>query len=354
MNLNIISLIVIALAGVAVFIYAVIERNRKEKLKPPQDPTKEDSYKQIKSKLLFEIPIEKILLVYFVMTALVYTVKLILGTRIPGLDLAVMYLSGLAFFLASLKMMLALVVAKKFSPWLLLSVIFSLLIVFVIIQGISVDVIDFLAATREHNLTIHLFGMAMGLGGIFINDIIFSHFIKDYSIKARESVVMHLISQMIFLGLALLLLSGLALYLPTPETYLENPRFLMKMTVVLVLILNGAALNRFVIPKMKKISVKEEDQGRYELLNKAAFAMALISLFSWISAFLLARLKELFDLPYLYLLLGYLVLLAIAVLLSQYSKKQLEEEEKEGEKIMEKSERDGVEEEDVDETENNN
>lgn len=339
--MNVLSLFVIALTGGAILYYALMERKRKEELSSPRDPEKEDSYKQIKSRLFFEIPIEKILFWYFVITALVYLSKLIFAVRVPELDLAVMYLFGLAFMLASLKMMLAFMVAKKFSLWLLISVIFSLLIIFATVEGIPVDLIDFLDETREYNLTIHLFGMAMGLGGIFVNDIIFSHFIKDYTIKARESVVMHLISQMIFLGLALLLLSGTALFLPTPEIYLENPRFLMKMTVVLVLILNGAALNRFVIPKMKKISVKEKDKGRYELLNKAAFAMGLISLFSWLSAFLLARLENLFDLPYPQLLLGYLVLLGIAVLLSQYSKKQLEEEEKEGEKILEKGERDG-------------
>ncbi|MBA3901074.1 MAG: hypothetical protein H0X62_12850 [Bacteroidetes bacterium] len=141
---------------------------------------------------------------------------------------------------------------------------------------------------------------------------------------------MHLISQMIILGLILLILSGIALLLPDLKSFLDSSRFLMKMTVVFFIVINGGALNLYVTPKMKKISLKEKDIGRNETLKKISFALGALSIISWLSAFVLARLKELFDMPYLTLLIGYLALLVIGVAGSQaakiyYEKKEIKE-----------------------------
>jgi hypothetical protein len=321
MALNKISLIIISLAGIAIIFYALLKRLRKEEKEAPYDPKKDDPIIHIRNRLFLEIPFEKILFGYFALVAIIYVGKLIAGQTLAGLDLTVLYLSGLIFLLIIYKMVMIVEVAKRFNPWLLFSALFSGLIFLIVFNKLDVNIKDFLADTREYNISVHLIGLVLGLGGTFVIDIMFTHFLRNYYISAQESVIMHLISQMIVLGLILLLLSGFALLLPFHEMYFSQPRFLMKMTVVFFIIINGIALNLYVSPKMKKISLIEEEKGRHEMLKRVSFALGAVSIISWLSAFLFAMLKNLFSaLPYHIILIGYLILLAIGIAGSQMAK----------------------------------
>jgi uncharacterized membrane protein len=146
-------------------------------------------------------------------------------------------------------------------------------------------------------------------------------------VSAKEPVIMHLVSQMIILGLFLLLLSRLALVSIDFQGYVENLRLITKMLAAFVVIINGGILNLYLTPRMKKISLKEEDRGRHEKLARISFALGAVSLVSWLSAFLLAMLEGLFDRPLSTLLLGYLALLVIAIGGSQLAKVYYEKKE---------------------------
>lgn len=319
MVLNLISLTIIGLAGFAIVFYAFLRRKGKQKKKLVYDPDKDDPIIHIRNKLFFEIPFDKILLGYFAIIVAIYLIKLFIGDRLLGIDLAVLYFSGIIFFLGIYKMGMSVGVVNKFSPWLLFSIVFALIIFYTVYLGIE-DFNLFLARTREYNLTIHLLGLVLGLGGTLTIDIIFSHFMRKYNITARESVVMHLISQMIIFGLILLVLSGFALLLPYFRVFAENPRFAMKMIVVFVVVINGAALNLYLTPKMKNISLLDKDKRQYEKLAKISFALGAVSIVSWLSAFLLAMLKTVFDIPFSYLLTGYLGFVAVGIGGSQIAK----------------------------------
>lgn len=327
MVLNKIALLIIALAGVAIFFYIYLKRVKIEKNAPPYDPKKDDPIIHIRNKLFFEVAVEKIFLGYFTIVALSYLLKLIFGIRYEEVDLAILYLSGLTFFLGIYKMAMSVGVDNKFSPWLLFSMVFSLIIFLSVYSGIPVDIITLLEETRQYHLSIHLIGLSMGLGGTLVVDIMFSHFMRKYTISARESVIMHLVSQMIIFGIFLLILSGAALLITDYDNFIDNPRFLMKMIAVLVVIINGGVLNLYLTPKMKKISLKVKDRGHYEKLTRISFALGAISIVSWVSAFLLAMLKDLFDLPLNYLLLGYVILLVLATAGSQMAKVYYEKKE---------------------------
>lgn len=329
MVLNILSLLVLAVSGAAVVFYAFSKRLKKEKDVAPYDPEKDDPVAHIKNKLFFEIPVEKILLGYFVLVLISSVAKLFLKYSFHEIDIAVLYLSGLVFFIAIYKMSMSVGVVNRFSAWLLISLLLSLSIFCITLFNISENLVALLANTREFHLAAHLIGLSMGLGGTLVIDIMFSHFMRKYTISARESVIMHLISQMIVFGLILLFLSGVALTLTDIGAYLNNPRFIMKMIAVLVVMLNGVALNFYLTPKLKKISLKEKDRGSYEKLTKISFALGAISIVSWLAAFLLAMLKDFFDMPLTTLLAGYGVALIIAAAGSQLAKVYYEKKEAE-------------------------
>jgi uncharacterized membrane protein YhdT len=329
MIFNITTILIIALTGCAFLSYIFYKRVKKEDKEPPYNPYKDDPILHIRNKLFFEIAVEKIFLGYFAFVALGYLIQIILGNRFPEFDISVLYFSGITMFLGIYKMTMSVGVANKFSLWLLVSMLLSALIFVAVYSSFPVDLVPFLVQTSDYHLSVHMLGVAMGLGGTLVIDIMFSHFMKKYTISKRESVIMHLISQMIIFGLFLLILSGIALMIADFTRFNENPRFLMKMIVVLVVMINGGLLNLYLTPQMKKISLKEKDRGNYEKLTRISFALGAVSIVSWLAAFLLAMLKDLFNLPFNYLLSGYLALVVFAILGSQMAKIYYEKKEEE-------------------------
>lgn len=321
--------LILALLGCSILLYAFLKRLKKEDKAPPYDPYKDDPIIHIRNKLFFEIPVEKIFLAYFIFVALSSLVHLIFGIRYTEIDLVILYLSGITLFLGIYKMAMSVGVANKFNIWLLASMLLSLLLFISVYSSFPEELAPFLEQTKNYHLSIHFLGLSMGLGGTLVIDIMFSHFMKKYAISKRESVIMHLISQMIIFGIFLLILSGAALLITDYNAFVENPRFIMKMIAVLVVIINGGLLNLYLTPKMKKISLKEKDRSNYEKLTRISFALGAVSIVSWLAAFLLAMLKDLFDLPLNQLLLGYAVLLSIAIGGSQMAKVYYENKEEE-------------------------
>lgn len=125
---------------------------------------------------------------------------------------------------------------------------------------------------------------------------------------------------MIWFALALLVLTGLGLYLPEAEELNQSAKFLVKMIVVAVIIVNGAFLNLLVAPKLVKISFGEKHKhqpGELHRERKIAFALGAISVVSWYSAFILGMLRKL-PLEFSSLLLIYLFILGGAIIGSQF------------------------------------
>jgi hypothetical protein len=160
------------------------------------------------------------------------------------------------------------------------------------------------------------------------------HFLKNFKISTREAVIMHLLSQMIVLGLILLFVSGVAIMVTDLDGYLENPRFLMKMTVVGIIALNGVALNLYVAPKMELISLREEDRESNQTLVKVSFIVGAVSAISWLTAFVLAMIGILETFSYITLLVAYMLLLAIAIGGGLFTKHRYEKSAMEGQYIL--------------------
>ena len=97
------------------------------------------------------------------------------------------------------------------------------------------------------------------------------------------------------------------------------PKFWAKITIFLVILINGAALNLLIAPKLVKISFggqRHETGGLKRRLRKWAFALGSVSLISWYSAFILGALKSV-ELGFFNILLIYLGVLMLGVLFSQ-------------------------------------
>jgi len=140
-------------------------------------------------------------------------------------------------------------------------------------------------------LALHLFGFAIGVGGATITDVFFMKFLKDFRISRTEADFMRTLSRILWAGVIILSVTGLGLFLQDPARLLTSAKFISKMTIVLVLLLNGFFLNFVVTPSLRRIAFHEDPSPRtqaFRRIRQRAFIAGGISLVSWYYAFFLA------------------------------------------------------------------
>ncbi len=168
----------------------------------------------------------------------------------------------------------------------------------------------------------HVLFMAIGVGGVTITDVLFFKFLRDHIITKDELSVMNTLSKVIWVAIGGAVLSGLGLFLPDREGLLESSKFLAKMTIFAIVLINGALLNFWIAPQMTNIFSGKKNLGssKLHLIRKFAFALGAISIISWYSVFFLGAWRRL-EFDYSHIIGFYLVLLFVAVIGSQVSER---------------------------------
>jgi uncharacterized membrane protein len=154
------------------------------------------------------------------------------------------------------------------------------------------SLIEFLSVNYLYVLMLHNLGFVIGVGGATITDFLFFRFLKDFKLEPKEAEIINSLSPLIWTGLILLIVTGIGLYLPQTERLNDSPKFLAKVIVVGIILLNGIILNLVIGPKMSSILQFKERQGdaTFNLVRKMrrfAFASGGISIVSWYTAFIL-------------------------------------------------------------------
>ncbi|MCJ2087222.1 hypothetical protein MKK88_14685 [Methylobacterium sp. E-005] len=150
-----------------------------------------------------------------------------------------------------------------------------------------------------HVLTVlvglHLLGVCFGLGGATMLDFWILRWLRWGDLPGEIARIFGFVSKVCTVGLALLWLSGLgflALYAVEAPDKLANPKLWAKLTVVLVLTLNGLVISLAVLPNVLR------DVGRPILHGLSAPRAALflvsgaVSGVSWYTAFALGLTRE--------------------------------------------------------------
>jgi uncharacterized membrane protein len=267
------------------------------------------------------IPVEILGLFYYGFAAASHALILIIPAETsPIVSFSILAITTAAFLFSLYLTFIQAFAIKQWCAWCLMSAGLCTMI-FITSLGISgIGFVSLLGRYREFILIGHLLGMALGVGGATITDIFFFKFLKDFRISEWEADVMHTLSQIIWFALALVVLTGLGLYLPEAEDLNKSAKFLVKMIAVAVIIVNGAFLNLLVAPKLVKISFHERhkhETGELHHIRKIAFALGAISIVSWYSTFILGMMRT-SPIAFLPLLFVYLSLLSAAVIGSQF------------------------------------
>jgi hypothetical protein len=170
---------------------------------------------------------------------------------------------------------------------------------------------------------IHLFGVALGAGGAFVSDGMFFTSIKDKTLSVTELKFLKLGGRFVWVGLSLLIISGLGLFLTNPEGYLASSKFIAKMSIVGVITLNGIYFHLSHIPFLE---LRKEMHFRTipELAHKRIFLLisGVISVISWVFSIVLGSLR---SIPYsvFEILSVYLILIICGVISSYFLRERI-------------------------------
>lgn len=157
---------------------------------------------------------------------------------------------------------------------------------------------------------LHVLSVVFAMGGALTSDLLFTFYSKDRKLSKSELFTLHVLSHVVWYGLVFVFLSGAMLFASDIPKYLASDKFLSKMTILLVLCLNGFFLHRVVWPHVIKrnfFTMKKEAP-----IRKLAFACGAISVTSWLSVCALGVLDKV-NMDYVKIMSLYIGVLMIAV-----------------------------------------
>lgn len=155
---------------------------------------------------------------------------------------------------------------------------------------------EFFLEYKQVFVALHMLGVAFGLGGATITDFLFFRALNNREIDKSEEHLMSGLHLVIWAGIMLLVLSGLALYLPQASELLQSAKFIAKMCAVLIVICNGLLLTFLISPKLRRFDFTFQDAS-LKTLHRLSFTLGAISATSWYSAFVFAFLPRNLDVP---------------------------------------------------------
>jgi hypothetical protein len=154
---------------------------------------------------------------------------------------------------------------------------------------------------------LHVVSAAIGVGAAAASDSVFMGAIRNRRISNDQFVLIRKSSDVLIGGLVILILTGVALLHLNVELW-SMPHFQAKMTVVLILLINGIAFHARVIPMLKEYSDITMPQ---QFITSRQWLLAITgstSAVSWFSALIIAVVGDI-GAPYLL----YIAIIAVLI-----------------------------------------
>lgn len=168
---------------------------------------------------------------------------------------------------------------------------------------------------------LHIVGTVLGAGAATVTDYLVFKFAKDKKIDKDEFRILHTISDLIWAGLFLLLITGfgfLSLHLVdftgVRDAYSVD-KLWAKFTIVIILTLNGFFIHYYVLPTLKKRLGKSLATSSFMKKSLLIFSPGAISSVSWYTALVLGAWRGL-EANYWQIMGGYILILTGAVVVS--------------------------------------
>lgn len=319
--------VIIVFLSFAGFLLATYLRHKKRKKEHFVCPLKAKCDAVIHSRYskFLGVPVELIGMAYYGLIAIGYGIKLANG-ELHALSYVLLAATAGAFLFSLYLTFVQVFSLREYCSWCLFSALLCTVIFGFALVGSIDSVVPFLQEYKTVIVILHALAGAVGLGAATVGDIFFLRFLKDFRISEKESDVLSMISEVIWAALAIIFVTGLGIFLSDVETYTASVKFLVKVTIVLIITVNGAMLNLLVAPRLVQISFGEKHhhkRGELHRLRNMAFAFGPVSVVSWYTVFTLGLLK---SVPFSYgvMMLLYAGLVAIGVMGGEIMERRLD------------------------------
>jgi hypothetical protein len=166
---------------------------------------------------------------------------------------------------------------------------------------------------------LHVISVVFGMGAALVSDMLFSFFSKDKKLNSTEISTLNILSTTVLWSLGIITLSGIFIFLSDVEKYLHSAKFLAKMTILAILLINGYVLQKYVWPHLLN---QEFFYSQYEQkTRKIAFVCGAVSVISWLSVCTLGVLDRL-PFTYSFAISLYVFILCFGGIVSLYIEKK--------------------------------
>ncbi len=176
-----------------------------------------------------------------------------------------------------------------------------------------ISFIEFFNYIKVPVTVLHVIAVVCAMGAAFAADILFNFYRADKKLSRMEMSTLAILSRIVWYGLFIIVISGFVIFLSDVARYLASAKFLAKMTIVGILIVNGIVLDRYVWRHMLHggfFTARREARAR-----TVAFICGAISIISWISALTLGMLHELSS-SYNTIMIVYGIIVTIGIIIS--------------------------------------
>lgn len=317
-SMSIIIAFLSCICGIIISLYIYIKKRRHQKLACPRDNPC-DTVLHSRFGKTFGVSNEILgLLYFFLVSALLFSLIVTTSTYAVSVTYILFFTLILGGLFSIYLVMLQAFVIRSWCYW-CLGIALTNLVLIISLLGLPFDIINpALSSQKTLWVIVHNIGFILGLGSATITDVLFFRFLKDSTISAEEKGTMDILTNVIWGGLAILIVSGLSLYLPNQAVLAVSSKFLLKVVVVGVIVVNGILLNMFIAPYMRRLSF--EGTVPAKKFRRLAFALGGVSIFSWYVAFLLGSLRNI-PIAFSNSLVAYGVLLLCVIIGSQIAER---------------------------------
>ncbi len=143
------------------------------------------------------------------------------------------------------------------------------------------EILDIFQLIKVPMTIAHVLSVVLGMGAALVSDALFSFYSKDKKLNETEIYTLSILSKIVFYGLILITITGTCIFLSDIEKYINSTKFLIKMSILLVLLVNGYFLNKIVWPHLINDNFFVADDKRN--IRRLAFACGAISVISWLA-----------------------------------------------------------------------
>ncbi|MDO8582609.1 MAG: hypothetical protein Q7R63_01315 [bacterium] len=140
---------------------------------------------------------------------------------------------------------------------------------------------EFFLSIKTFSTVLHVLAAVCAMGAAFSADVLFHFFTADRKLSQAEARTLSILSRTVWYGLLAVTATGAAIFLSDPVGYLASAKFLAKMTIMVILVLNGVVLDRYVQTRLLGKGFFTGLQQAFA--RKVAFVCGTISVVSWIS-----------------------------------------------------------------------